>query len=113
MGTLLVQSYLDSKVQPTRLEAIYYKYTWLQEPLVHAPIGKYAAAGGWRFLIFNNKALLDSPGESFCVEKDGEVEVSYIPLDENSDEVPVMAQLEVILNIVSNNIHISGKNQQH
>ena len=26
-----------------------------QTPLQHAPIGNYAAAGGWRFLIFNNK----------------------------------------------------------
>ena len=64
-------------------------------------------------MILNNKALLDSPGESVCVEKDGEVEVSYIPLDENSDEVLVMAQLEVILNIVSKNIHVSGKKRQH
>jgi hypothetical protein len=41
-------------------------------PLVHAPIGNWAAAGGWRFLIFNNKAILDSPGESVCIEKQGD-----------------------------------------
>ena len=80
-----------------------------QTPLKHAPIGKYAAAGGWRFLIFNNKAILDAPGESVCIEKQGEVEVSYIPLDENTEDVPVMAQLEIIINILkSTNIHISG-----
>ena len=85
------------------------KRVMFQAPLEHAPIGEWAAAGGWRFLIFNNRALLDSPGESVCVEKDGEVEVSFIPLYENSDEIPVMAQLEQIINIIGNNIHISGR----
>ena len=87
------------------------KRVMFQAPLEHAPIGEWAAAGGWRFLIFNNRALLDSPGESVCVEKDGEVEVSYIPLVENTGETPVMAQLEIIMDIVanSNNLHISGR----
>ena len=62
-------------------------------------------------MIFNNKAILDAPGESVCIEKQGEVEVSYIPIDEITEEVPVMAQLEVIIDIVSQttNIHISGR----
>ena len=86
------------------------KRVMFQTPLVHAPIGNWAAAGGWRFLIFNNKANLDSPGESVCIEKQvGQVEVSYIPLDEGSEEVPVMAQLENIIKIVkSNHVHFKG-----
>ena len=86
------------------------KRVMFQNPLVHAPIGNWAAAGGWRFLIFNNKAILDSPGESVCIEKQGgQVEVSYIPLDEGSEEVPVMAQLENIIKIVkSNHVHFKG-----
>ena len=81
-----------------------------QTPLVHAPIGNWAAAGGWRFLIFNNKAILDSPGESVCIEKQGgQVEVSYIPLDEESEEVPVLAQLENIIKIAkSRHVHFQG-----
>ena len=83
-----------------------------QTPLAHAPIGNWAAAGGWRYLIFNNKAILDTPGESVCIEKQGgQVEVSYIPFDEGSEdeEVPVMAQLENILKIAkSQHLHFKG-----
>ena len=66
-----------------------------------------------RYQIFNNKALLDFPGESVCVKTEQGVEVSFIPLDENDSEVLVMSQLETILKIqphpLLSNIHISGK----
>ena len=83
-----------------------------QKPLEHAPTGTYAKAGNYRYLIFNNKAILDHPGESVCVKTDQGVEVSYIPLDENESEVPVMANLETILFIKPpsvSNIQVSGK----
>ena len=83
-----------------------------QNSLKHAPTGTYARAGNYRYLIFNNKAILDSPGESVCVKTDQGVEVSYISLDENDSEVPVMAQLETILWIqphpLVSNIQVSG-----
>ena len=86
-----------------------------QSPLKHAPIGKYAKSSGWRFLIFNNKAILDAPGESVCVKKEpGWVEVSYIPLTDDQATPPVMAQLEKILTISNRgqnrarNIHLTG-----
>ena len=81
-----------------------------QKPLKHAPTGTFAKAGNYRYLIFNNKAILDHPGESVCVKTDQGVEVSYIPLDENESEVPVMALLETILLIPHvSNIQVSGK----
>ena len=49
-----------------------------QHPLKHAPIGNFAGSSGWRFLTFNNLALLDIPGEYVCLEEDGEVQFSYI-----------------------------------
>ena len=54
-------------------------------------------------------AILDSPGESVCVEKQGKVEVSYIPLDEESEEFPIMAQLENIINVArAQHVHFKG-----
>ena len=84
-----------------------------QNGLKHGPTGKFAVSGNYRYLIFNNKAILDNPGESVCVKTDQGVEISYIPFDENDSVVPVMAQLETILWIqphpLVSNIHISGE----
>ena len=41
---------------------------FFEEPLQHNPIGTYVPSSGWRFLIFNNLALLDMPGEYVCVD---------------------------------------------
>ena len=41
---------------------------FFEEPLQHNPIGTYVPSSGWRFLIFNNLALLDMPGECVCVD---------------------------------------------
>ena len=83
-----------------------------QNSLKHAPTGKFAISGHYRYQIFNNKALLDTPGESVCVKTDQGIEVSYIPIDENDSEIPVMSQLETILQIqphpLLSNIHVSG-----
>ena len=35
-----------------------------QEPLSHAPIGQWFQAGDLRYLIINNMAVLDAPGDS-------------------------------------------------
>ena len=56
---------------------------YFKEPLKHAPVGTYVPSSGWRFLIFNNVALLDVPGEYVCNDLgDGLAQFSYIPLEE-------------------------------
>ena len=48
-------------------------------PLKRDPIGNVPKSSGWRFLAFNNVALLDSPGECVCNELgDGTAQFSYI-----------------------------------
>ena len=96
-------------------QKVYQKPLNAYHALRHAPIGKFAAPGGWRFLIFNNRAVLDAPGESVCVKRTDGVEISYIPLHQNSPYTPVMAQLKTILSVThqgenrAKNIKISGK----
>ena len=56
---------------------------YFKEPLKHAPVGTYVPSSGWRFLVFNNVALLDVPGEYVCNDLgDGLAQFSYIPLEE-------------------------------
>ena len=56
---------------------------YFKEPLRHVPIGTYVPSSGWRFLIFNNMALLDMPGEYVCNDLgNGSAQFSYIPLEE-------------------------------
>ena len=62
--------------------------------------GKYATSGDWRYLIFNNLALLDSPGEYVCINNgDGTSDFSYIPPvgDENTDVV--VSQLKTLIDM--------------
>ena len=62
--------------------------------------GKYATSGDWRYLIFNNLALLDSPGEYVCIDNgDGTSDFSYIPPvgEENSDVV--VSQLKTLIDM--------------
>ena len=40
------------------------KKLMFQKNLKHAPIGQWNKAGGWRFILLNNLALLDVPGIS-------------------------------------------------
>ena len=67
---------------------------YFKEPLKHVPIGTYVPSSGWRFLIFNNIALLDMPGEYVCNDLGGGLaQFSYIPLEEqgcnSTDILPV------------------------
>ena len=62
--------------------------------------GKYATSGDWRYLIFNNLALLDAPGEYVCINNgDGTSDFSYIPPvgDENTDVV--VSQLKTLIDM--------------
>ena len=69
---------------------------FFEEPLQHEPVGTYVASSGWRFLIFNNLALLDMPGEYVCIDLGGEqAQFSYIPLESQCENCPVVvAQLK-------------------
>ena len=69
-----------------------------QTPTSHEPLGTHNPESQYRFVIFNNKAVLNKPGESVCLIKNGGVEVSYIPMNDE-EEVPIMAQNVVIINI--------------
>ena len=39
-----------------------------QEPLSHAAVGVWIQSGGLRYLVLNNRAVLDMPGEYVCTQ---------------------------------------------
>ena len=39
-----------------------------QEPLSHAPVGTWIKSGALRYLVLNNRAVLDMPGEYVCTQ---------------------------------------------
>ena len=72
-------------------------------PLKRDPIGNVPKSSGWRFLAFNNVALLDSPGECVCNELgDGTAQFSYIhPEGPEFEGLPVvMAKFNPMINSV-------------
>ena len=75
---------------------------YFKEPLDHAPVGQYVKSGGWRYIIYNNKAILDIPGEYVCIDNgDGSSTLSYIHPDEPGiEELPVVvAQLTQLMQL--------------
>ena len=75
---------------------------YFKEPLSGQPVGNKPQSSGWRYLIFNNKALLDIPGECVCNEiPDGQARFSYIhPTGEEFENMPVViAQLNPLVNV--------------
>ena len=86
-----------------------------QEPLSHAAVGTWIRSGGLRYLVVNNIAVLDQPGEYVCTEQDGVATLSWIPpagADHNS--VPVMTNVEIILQIINaGNVAVEGIEFQH
>ena len=86
----------------------------LQEPLIHAPVGNFITSGGWRFLVINNRAVLDMEGEVVCVQEGQEATISYIPPTGLEAATPVLAELGVLIG-ASNTHHITltGLQFQH
>ena len=84
-----------------------------QKPLKHAPVGTHVVPSGWRFLIFNNIALLDTPGEYVCVEDSGIAHLSYIPPNNYGSDF-ILSNIETIMrfNGVSN-VKLKGLKFQH
>ena len=39
-----------------------------QEALNHAPVGTWIKSGALRYLVINNRAVLDMPGEYVCTQ---------------------------------------------
>ena len=39
-----------------------------QEPLNHAAVGTWIKSGALRYLVLNNRAVLDMPGEFVCTQ---------------------------------------------
>ena len=74
----------------------------LQEPLAHAAVGTWIKPGALRYLVLNNRAVLDSPGEFVCTQSGGEARVSWIPPDTASSPLltPVMAGPEILLQMI-------------
>ena len=73
---------------------------FFQEALRHAPIGKFAGSGDWRYIIFNNLALLDTPGEFVCIANgDGTSEFSYIPPTGHESTPVVVSQLKTLIDM--------------
>ena len=75
------------------------KVVMFQQPLKEAPIGNFISSSGWRFLVFNNLAVLDSPGEYVCVEDKDQATLSYIPPLGAENEPIIMSSLEVLLQL--------------
>ena len=87
-----------------------------QEPLGHAPVGQWIKSGALRYLVVNNIAVLDMPGEYVCVQEAEDLAViSWIPPDGVEDDVtPVMTKLEIIIQATSvENLSIKGLQFHH
>lgn len=86
-----------------------------QKPLKHDPVGRWVKSGDWRFLVLNNRALLDQEGEVVCTNiNENEATVSYIPPEGLEDKIPVVATLKVLVDISQcNHITITGVNFRH
>ena len=89
---------------------------FFEKELQKAPIGTYIASG-WRYIIYNNKAILDIPGEYVCVDNGDDTSTfSYIHPDmpELEEISVVMSQLTqtVVLNQV-NNVRLQGIKFEH
>ena len=74
-----------------------------QEPLSHAAVGTWIKSGALRYLVVNNKAVLDSPGEFVCTQSGQEAVISWIPPDTASSPLltPVMAGPEILLQMIN------------
>ena len=74
-----------------------------QEPLSHAAVGTWIKSGALRYLVVNNKAVLDAPGEFVCTQSGQEAVISWIPPDTASSPLltPVMAGPEILLQMIN------------
>ena len=85
-----------------------------QEPLGHAPVGTWITSGDLRYLVVNNMAVLDQPGEFVCLQRGEKAELAWIPPAGASPQVPVMATLERVLEVRNTeSVTLQGLHVQH
>ena len=90
------------------------KKVMFQQPLKHYPIGTWCKPSGWRFIPFNNLALLDEPGEYVCVEENGKAKFSFIPPGDVQEGIPIISNLVRILDMNGiTNMNIRGIKFEH
>ena len=98
--------------QDNGISKVYFK-----EPLQHAPVGNWVKSGGWRYIIYNNQAILDIPGEYVCIDNgDGSSTFSYIHPEEPGLEnnLVMMAQLPIIMQMYEvTDISLNGIKFEH
>ena len=87
-----------------------------QEPLAHAAVGTWIRSGALRYLVVNNRAVLDSPGEFVCTQEAEEAVISWIPPDTATAPLltPVMAGPEILLQMINvEGVRLEGIRFQH
>ena len=85
-----------------------------QEPLGHAPVGTWITSGDLRYLVVNNLALLDQPGEFVCLQRGARAELAWIPPAGASPHSPVVARLERLLELrQTERVTLQGLQLQH
>ena len=74
-----------------------------QEPLSHAAVGTWIRSGALRYLVVNNRAVLDAPGEYVCTQEGEEAVISWIPPDSVTTPhiTPVMAGPEILVQMTN------------
>ena len=87
-----------------------------QEPLAHAAVGTWIWSGALRYLVINNRAVLDRPGEYVCTQHGQEAVISWIPPDTASSPLltPMMAGPEILLQMINvQGVSLQGIRFQH
>ena len=87
-----------------------------QEPLAHAAVGTRIRSGALRYLVVNNRAVLDAPGEFVCTQSGEEAVISWIPPDTATSPLltPVMAGPEILVQLTNvEGVSIQGVKFHH
>ena len=85
-----------------------------KEPLQHAAVGQWNLSGDWRFLILNNLAVLDMPGEYVCIQDGENAHFSFIPPEDKYETIPILGSLQNVISMNNvNNVALGGINFVH
>ena len=89
------------------------KNVLFKEPLTHAPVGQKIKSGDLRFVVLNNLAVLDMPGEYVCVEDAPAQPSLFIPPSDAPSDIPIMSKLEILITVAATNVTIQGIHFKH
>ena len=78
-------------------------------------MGEWISSGELRYILLNNRALLDMPGEFVCTQHGPRARLAIIhPTGAEPGQVPVLASLETVLSIrFTTNVSIEVLRFQH